>query len=107
MAHDLLRQLQTGQVVETHTHEPELWARYVTICCCRPRTSTFTKNSSPSAIEGDAAMLIQRDRELQAALQASHKVNNLLIKRKNEELKQINTLAQELIAREYECVSQI
>lgn len=49
-------------------------------------------------------MLIQRDLGLQAALQASRRVNDLLVKRKKEELVKINALAQELIAREYEYV---
>lgn len=57
---------------------------------------------APSAIDEEASQLIQRDLDLQAALQTSHKVNDLLLKRKKEELAQINTLAQELIAREYE-----
>mgnify|MGYP006940077728 CR=1 FL=1 len=63
--------------------------------CCR----TARREQQPQHDSELAA--VQQDQQLAQALQRSRRVGGMLLKKEDEELKQINSLADELIQREY------
>ncbi len=60
----------------------------------------------PSQVDQDVALTIRRSELLQRALERSHRVGDILLARENEELEQIDQLAEEIINKEYSSPSR-
>ncbi|KAG7666893.1 hypothetical protein Ndes2526B_g04619 [Nannochloris sp. 'desiccata'] len=57
-------------------------------------------HAPPSQVDQDVAMTIRRSELLRRALERSHRVGDLLLAREDEELEQIDQLAEEIIKKE-------
>jgi len=63
-------------------------------------------HTPPSQVDQDAAMTIRRSELLKRALERSRRVGDMLLAREDEELEQIDQLAEEIIKKEYRSPSR-